>query len=120
MADTVPMRQYEAGDGFVKFKARPDHRHLNPAGGVHGGVYATILDSVMGNAVHTKLEAGVGYATVDLTVKMLAPMSVDQDLFGEGRVIHIGKRTAVADGRITDQGGKLLAHGTCTCVIFRP
>ena len=71
MADTVPMRITEAERGRVIFAVRADARHLNPLGGVHGGFAAPVLDSVTGCAVHTMLEAGVGYGTVDLNVKML-------------------------------------------------
>src|SRR5438067_13785357 len=71
MADTIPMRISDAGRGHVTFRARADGRHLNPLGGVHGGFAATVLDSVTGCAVHTMLDAGVAYGTIDPNVKML-------------------------------------------------
>jgi uncharacterized protein (TIGR00369 family) len=120
MADTVPMRAVEAGPGRVVFRVRADGRHLNPLGGVHGGFTATVLDSVTGCAVHTALDAGVGYGTVDLNVKMLRPIPADRDLTAEGRVIHLSRSLGVAEGSLRDGDGALLAHATATCAILRP
>lgn len=120
IAGIVPMGIIEVGKGFVKFTARADQRHLNPAGGVHGGFFATVLDSVLGNAIFTELEAGVGYGTVDLAVKMLAPMPMNEDVIAEARVVHLSKRMGVAEGTIRRRDGRLLAHGTTTCLISRP
>ena len=99
---------------------RADGRHLNPLGGVHGGFAATVLDSVTGCAVHTMLEAGVGYGTVDLHVKMLRPVPRDVDLVAEGRVINLSKNLGVAEGTLKTPDGKLLAHASATCMIQRP
>ncbi len=120
IAEIMPMQIAELGKGFVKFTARADKRHLNPAGGVHGGFFATVLDSVLGNAIFTELEPGAGYGTVDLAVKMLAPMPMNEEVYAEARVVHVSKRMAVAEGTIRRQDGKLLAHGTTTCLISRP
>lgn len=120
IAEIMPMQIAELGKGFVKFTARADRRHLNPAGGVHGGFFATVLDSVLGNAIFTELEPGAGYGTVDLAVKMLAPMPMDEEVYAEARVVHISRRMAVAEGTIRRQDGRLLALGTTTCLISRP
>jgi len=119
MADTIPMRAVEAGSGFVKFTVRADSRHLNPLGGVHGGFAATVLDSVTGCAVHTLLEAGSGYGTVDLNVKMLKAIPLDQELVAEARVLHLSRSLGVSEGSLRDSEGTLLAHATCTCAILR-
>jgi uncharacterized protein (TIGR00369 family) len=119
MADTVPMRISAVDRGHVTFKARADGRHLNPLGGVHGGFAATVLDSVTGCAVHTMLEAGVGYGTIDLNVKMLKPVPLDQELIAEGRVIHVSKTLGISEASLRDGEGTLLAHATCTCAILR-
>ena len=87
-------------------------------GGVHGGFAATVLDSVTGCAVHTMLEAGVGYGTVDLSVKMLKPIPQGVELLAEGRVIHISKSIGFAEGTIKTLEGVLLAHATATCRII--
>jgi uncharacterized protein (TIGR00369 family) len=120
IAETMPMQVVEINKGHVKFTARADKRHLNPAGGVHGGFFATVLDSVLGNAVFSELEPGVGYGTVDLAVKMLAPMPMNEDVIAEARVVHMSSRMGVAEGTIRSQSGKLIAHGTTTCLILRP
>ena len=119
IADTMPMIFGEATSGFVKFQATADERHLNPMGGVHGGFAATILDSVTGCAVHTMLEAGAGYGTVDLTVKMLKPIPLHTELIAEGKVIHISKSIGVAEGTLKTVEGALLAHATATCWLKR-
>jgi uncharacterized protein (TIGR00369 family) len=119
MADTIPMRAVDAGRGYVKFLVRADSRNLNPLGGVHGGFAATVLDSVTGCAVHTLLEAGSGYSTVDLNVKMLRAIPRDQELTAEGRVLHMSRSLGVSEGPLRDGAGTLLAHATCTCAILR-
>jgi len=119
MAETVPMRIVEVSRGRVRFSVRADGRHLNPLGGVHGGFAATVLDSVTGCAVHTTLEAGVGYGTVDLNVKMLGAVPLDIELVAEGSVIHMSRSLGVAEGSLRDAAGTLLAHATCTCAIIR-
>jgi uncharacterized protein (TIGR00369 family) len=119
ITDTVPMVFGEASSGFIKFRATADKRHLNPMGGVHGGFAATVLDSVTGCAVHTMLEAGEVYSTVDLNVKMLKPIPLATELLAEGKVIHISKSIGVAEGTIKTLEGVLLAHATSTCLIKR-
>ena len=93
----------------------------NPIGSVHGGIAATILDSCMGCAVHTTLDAGVGYTTTDLQVRYLRPMSAQGGrVLAEGTVVHAGRRIATAEGRIWAEGdGTLIAHGTTGCAILR-
>jgi len=119
MADTIPMRVTEASPGYVKFHARADRRHINPLGGVHGGFAATVLDSVTGCAIHTMLEAGVGIGTIDLNVKMLKAVPLEQDLVAEGRVINISRSLGVSEASLRDADGTLLAHATATCAILR-
>src|SRR5260370_23639010 len=109
----------EAESGRVVFTYTPVFDHYNPLGTVHGGVAATLLDSVMGCCVHTTLEAGVGYTTVEIKVNYVRAMT---DKTGpvrvEGKVINVGSRIATAEGRPHDREGRLLAHGTPTCLIF--
>lgn len=107
-------------EGQVQFSltARPDM--TNPIGSLHGGVCATLLDSVMGCAVHTTLEAGVGYGTLELKVNYIRSVPTDgRRITGRGTIIHVGRRTATAEGKIHDEAGKLIAHGTTTCIIHR-
>jgi uncharacterized protein (TIGR00369 family) len=119
MADTIPMRARAAERGYVRFSVRADQRHLNPLGGVHGGFAATVLDSVTGCSIHTMLDAGFGYGTVDLGVKMLRAIPLDQDLIAEARVIHLSRNLGMSEGSLRDADGTLLAHATCTCAILR-
>ena len=98
----------------------PGPKHYNPIGSVHGGVALTLLDSAMGCAIHTTLEQGVRYTTLEVKTNFVRPISADTGLIScEGRVIHPGSRVATAEGRLTDSAGKLLAHGTTTCLIIR-
>jgi uncharacterized protein (TIGR00369 family) len=111
----------EVEDGRALFAMQPAEWMYNPIGSVHGGIAATILDSCMGCAVHTTLEAGVAYTTADLQVRYIRGMSdATGRVLAEGRVIHRGKRTATAEGRLfVESDERLLAHGTTGCVILR-
>jgi uncharacterized protein (TIGR00369 family) len=111
----------EVEHGRAVFAIEPAEWMYNPIGSVHGGIAATLLDSCMGCAVHTTLEAGVGYTTTDLQVRYLRGMSTATGrVLGEGRVVHAGKRTATAEGRIYSEDGEVLvAHGSTGCVILR-
>lgn len=119
MASTIPMKVVAAEHGKVVFEATADERHLNPLGGVHGGFAATVMDSVTGCAVHTVLESGVRYGTVDLNVKMLRPVPKNVSLTAEGRVISISKSLGISEGVLKDAEGKIYAHATATCMILR-
>jgi uncharacterized protein (TIGR00369 family) len=91
----------------------------NPLGTVHGGITATLLDSVMGGAVHTTLPAGMSYTTLSITVNYTRGAQTDgRRIIGTGTVVHAGRRTATAEGRVLDENGKLIAHGTTTCLIL--
>ena len=88
-------------------------------GGVHGGFAATVLDSVTGCAVHTMLDAGLGYGTVDLSIKMLRPVPREVELIAEGRVLHFSRNLGVSEGTLKTADGKLLSHATATCFVIR-
>ena len=111
----------ELGEGRAVFTVEPAEYHYNPIGVVHGGLAATLLDSAMGCAVHSMLAAGVGYTTLEVKVNYVRPMTAETGTVRcEAKVIHMGGRTATAEGRVTDASGKLYAHATTTCIIFRP
>ena len=105
--------------GLAVFQGRPQQRHYNPLGTVHGGWFCTLLDSALGCAVHTTLAAGRGYTTLELKVNMLRPLTDTVPLVrAEGKVIQSGRQVAMAEGRIVGADGKLYAHATTTCLIF--
>ena len=109
------------GDGEALFRCTPDASTYNPIGMVHGGIPCTLLDSAMGCAVHSTLPAGVGYTTLELKVNIVKAIGKDTGfLRAEGKLIHAGRSTAVAEGRLVDESGKLYAHATTTCMILRP
>jgi uncharacterized protein (TIGR00369 family) len=119
--ETLAVSAVEAERGRVVFSLDPAEWHYNPIGSVHGGVLATLLDSAAGCAVHSTLPAGVGYTSLDLLVKFLRPVSLQcGTLRCEGVVLSAGSRTALAEARLTDAAGRLLAHATSTCMILRP
>lgn len=118
MCKTVSMKAILAEKGKVIYEAVADDRHINPLGSVHGGFAAAVMDSVTGYAIHTMLDAGVGYATVDLSVKMLRPVPKNTKLIAEGRVLNISKSLGVSEGTLKNEAGKLFAHATATCMIF--
>ena len=105
--------------GFIAFVGEPNHSHYNPIGTVHGGYAGTLLDSCMSCAVQTTLDRGFGYTTLEYKVHLVRPMLADTGpVRAEGRVIHPGRRAATAEGRIVDATGRVLAHGTTTCLVF--
>jgi uncharacterized protein (TIGR00369 family) len=109
------------GEGTAAFRLTPQEFHYNPLGTVHGGVFATLLDSACGCSVHTLLPAGVFYTSLDLSVKFLRPVTVATGpITAEGNVVHLGRRTALAEGRITDAAGKVYVTATSSCLIMRP
>ncbi|MFI6170127.1 PaaI family thioesterase [Nocardia sp. NPDC051052] len=108
----------EQGKVVFALRTRPDF--ANPLGTTHGGICATLLDSVMGCAVHSTLAAGVGYSTLELKVNYIRAVPTDgQKLTATGTTIHVGRTTATAEGRVVDEQGRLVAHATTTCVILR-
>ncbi len=113
------MEGMEVDEGRVTVFMTPREFHYNPLGTVHGGVLATLLDSATGCAVQSTLPAGVGYTSVDLSTKFLRPVTVDSGLLRcEGTVLSRGRRTALAEARLTDASGRLAAHATSTCLLF--
>jgi uncharacterized protein (TIGR00369 family) len=111
----------EAEEGSVTVRLDPQEFHYNPLGTVHGGVIATLLDTAAACSVHTTLPAGVGYTSLDLNVKFLRPVTMASGpLTCRGEVLQRGRRTALAESRLTDAEGKLLAHATSTCLILNP
>jgi len=118
MARTVPIVFVEVERGRMVFEVVADKRHTNIFGNTHGGFSATALDTVTGCVVHTMLEAGVTYATIDLAVKMLRPTPVDTSLLAEGNIINISRSLGVSEGVIKDKAGKVFAHATATCMLL--
>ncbi len=116
---TMGLEFHQAEKGHVVFKATANKNHLNPMGGVHGGFAATVMDSVTGCVVHTMLEAGESYGTIDLAVKMMRPVPQDKTLIATGTIINMSKSLGVSEGRLEDEDGKLYATATCTCKILR-
>jgi uncharacterized protein (TIGR00369 family) len=109
----------EVEPGRAVFQGRPGARFFNPLGTVHGGWYATLLDSALGCCIHAALPAGKGYTTLELKVNMIRALTNKVPLVrAEGRVIHLGGQTATADARLIGPDGKLYAHGSTTCLVF--
>ena len=119
ISETIPMKPTEIKHGEITFVVQADNRHLNPLGGVHGGFAATVLDTVTGCAIHTVLEAGIGYGTIDLNIKMCRPIPKNVELTAIGTVLNVSKNLAISEGKIIDSEGKLYAHATATCMIIR-
>lgn len=109
----------EVEAGRAVFRGRPNEKHLNPLGSVHGGWAATLMDSALACAVQTLLEKGEGYTTVEFKVNLTRPiLPKTGEVVCEGRVVHKGRTLAVSEATLKDKDGKLLAFGTETCTIF--
>jgi uncharacterized protein (TIGR00369 family) len=119
MMQQVGFTRGSAEPGFVVFQAVPGPQHYNPIGGVHGGFTATLLDSAMSCAVQSLLPAGSGYATLEFKISLVKGITADTgEVRAEGRALNVGRRVGTAEGRLLDSKGRLLAHGSTTCLIF--
>ncbi len=111
----------EVDDGRVVFEAEPGEYHYNPIGIVHGGFALTLADSSLGCAVYTKLPAGIGYGSTDVQLRFIRPITMSTGVVRcEAHAIHVGRTTGIAEAKLTDRAGKLLAVATTACAIFRP
>jgi uncharacterized protein (TIGR00369 family) len=120
MAQALSYDIVEAEQGRVAITAMPSADHLNPAGTVHGGVAATLLDSCMGLAVRTTLPKGMGSTTLEVKISFLRPVTPQSGpLRAEGKVLIVGRRIGSAEGWLKGADGRLLAHGTTTCLNFK-
>lgn len=118
---SLGIRLETAGDGYTRYYLDPNPATINAMFTVHGGVLATLMDTAMGSAVFTKLGDGVAYTTLELKVNFIRAVTLDGSrLTCEATAVHVGRRTATAEGRITDAGGKLIAHGSTTILVLRP
>lgn len=119
IAETLDFALIEVEPGKAIFQGTPQLKHYNPLGTVHGGWYATLLDSAVGCAVHTMLPAGRAYTTAELSLNIVRAASHQSGpLRAIGTVIHCGRQLATAEGRIVGPDGKLYAHATTTCLVF--
>ena len=120
IAVLLRMQPVEIEPGRAVFEGEPGEEHYNPIGVVHGGYAATLLDSALGCAVHTTLEPGVGYTTLSLEVKLVRAITADIGrVRAEAEVLYRGRRQATTQAQLTDaETGKLLAHGSATCLII--
>jgi uncharacterized protein (TIGR00369 family) len=118
---TLGARLESVAAGQAVFTMTPSECHYNPIGSVHGGVYSTLLDSAAACAVHTLLPAGVGYTSLDLSVRFIGRIDVETGpVTCTGSVTHMGRRTALAEAVLTSRTGKLLATATSNCLILNP
>ncbi|HEX3317090.1 MAG TPA: PaaI family thioesterase [Solirubrobacteraceae bacterium] len=119
IAVLLGFRLAEVEEGRALFTGEADEFHYNPIGAVHGGLAATLLDSAMGCAVHTTLRTGEAYTTAELKVNLVRAIGRGMALRCEGTVLYKGRRQATAEGRLLEAvTGKLLAHGTTTCLVI--
>ncbi len=121
-----PMRQLieftliEVSEGRAVFTIKPEERYYNGLGICHGGVAATVLDSALGCAVNSMMPAGRVFTTLEMKINYVRPMTREAgEMLCEANVVHAGARVATAEGRIVDRKGKLYAHGSATCILFR-
>jgi uncharacterized protein (TIGR00369 family) len=119
MARTLGYDVTEAEEGRVVVTATPDAGQLNPAGTVHGGLAATMLDSCMGLAIRTTQGRGFSSTTLEFKISFVRPITPETGpITAEGKILNIGRRIGSAEGRVIDSKGRLLVHGTTTCLIF--
>ncbi len=117
---TLDLQAVSFEKGAAVFSFIPQEFHYNPIGSVHGGVITAILDSAMGCSLQSLLPAGTGYTTLDLKINFLKAITLKSGrLTASGKIIHAGSRTALVEAQLTDEAGKVYAHGLSTCMILR-
>jgi uncharacterized protein (TIGR00369 family) len=120
IVDLVDFRLLEVEEGRIVFGFTPGEYHYNPIGSVHGGVISTLLDSALSCAVHSTLPASTGYTTLEIKVNYVRPVTAKTGpMRCEGKVIHRGGQVATSESFLTDADGKLYAHASGTCLIFK-
>lgn len=121
IAALLGIHAVEFEEGHSIFECVPNESLYNPLGTVHGGILATLLDTAMGCAVHTKLPINQPYTTVEFKVNFVRSLTTESGpVEARGFVVHMGRSTAIAEGRVEDGDGKLVAHATTTCLILDP
>ena len=119
IAKTLDFTLLEVSEGRAVFQGTPGPAHLNPMGTIHGGWYATLLDSALGCAVNTMMPVGRGYTTAELSVNLVRAIGAKAPrVRAEGKVVHCGRQLATAEGRLYGPDGTLYAHATTTCLVF--
>lgn len=109
----------EAKEGHVTMSMTPAEEHYNAAGTIHGGIISTLLDSAMGNVVHSTLPLGRGYTTLEIKVNYLRPVArATGKVRAEATTVHVGRQTAMAQARLLDSAGRILAQASATCLVF--
>jgi len=119
IAETMDFILIEAAHGEAVFQGTPKLKHYNPLGGVHGGWFATLLDSALGCAVMAALPAGVSYTTLELKINLVRGLSLKVPAVRAiGKTVHVGKQVATAEAQLVGHDGKLYAHASTTCLVF--
>jgi uncharacterized protein (TIGR00369 family) len=118
IGDHVGFRMVEVAKGRIVFTGQPGENVLNLIGTVHGGYAATILDSALALSVLSSLDADSNFTTLEIKVNYVRPITPGMAVRAEGNVVHAGRRVATSEARLTDSEGRLLAHGTTTCLIL--
>ncbi|MBV8502877.1 MAG: PaaI family thioesterase [Paucibacter sp.] len=119
ITDTLDFMLVQASKGQATFQGTPKLRHYNPLGGVHGGWFATLLDSALGCAVMSALPAGQSYTTLELKINLVRGLSTQVPAVrAVARTVHVGKQVATAEAQLIGHDGKLYAHSSTTCLVF--
>ncbi len=119
IAETLGFYPLSLEKGKVVFEFEPKEFHYNPIGTVHGGVITTVLDTVMGCSIQSDLPQGLAYTTLELKVNFLKAVTIKSGkLKSTGKIIHIGKTTALVEADLKSESGQVYAHGVSTCMIF--
>src|SRR2546428_3896009 len=121
MVQLLNLKLVEVSEGRAVFTVQPDERHYNGLGLAPGGLAAALPDSALGCAINAMMPAGKVFTTLEMKINYVRPITRERGVVRcEANVIHAGGRVATAEGRIMDEDGKLYAHGTATCILFRP
>lgn len=120
IAELLNFTLHSVSKGMVVFKGKPLKNCTNPMGSVHGGWYGTILDSAMACSIITGLPPGKQFTTLEFKINLIRSIPINSEVFAEGRIIHLGKTSSVAEAKIFDSSDQIYSLGTCSGLIFEP
>jgi uncharacterized protein (TIGR00369 family) len=109
----------DIGMGYAIVELDIGREHLNPFGGLHGGVFSSIIDTATFWAAYCELEEDVGLTSIDIKVDYLAPAQERERLIARGRTVKVGRTMCLAEATVFNQDEKLLANGTSKLLVLR-
>lgn len=116
-ASLLGLETIEVGIDSCRMEMKVEEKHLNPYGGIHGGVYESLIDTATYWAAYGQLDEADGLTTIDLKADLLGTVTKGT-LIVTSKAIKVGRSICLSEATITDQDGKLLCHGSSKLMVL--